>query len=45
MGMLATGYHADFAVLYDDRLDSPAEDIDKVKVIRTYVDGQCVYER
>ena len=45
VGMLAPGYHADFAVLSDDLLDIPAEDIDKVKVIQTYVDGQCVYER
>ena len=45
VGMLAPGYHADFTVLSDDLLDIPAEDIDKVKVIQTYVDGQCVYER
>ena len=44
-GMLAPGYHADFAVLSDDILNIPAEDIDKIKVIQTYVDGQCVYER
>ncbi len=43
--MLAPGYHADFAVLSDDILNIPAEDIDKIKVIQTYVDGQCVYER
>ena len=44
-GMLAPGYHADFAVLSDDILNIPPEDIDKIKVIQTYVDGQCVYER
>ena len=42
-GMLAPGYHADFAVLSDDILKIPSEDIDKVKVIQTYTDGKCVY--
>lgn len=44
-GMLAPGYRADFAVLSDDILNIPSEDIDKVKVVQTYVDGRCVYER
>ena len=44
-GMLAPGYHADFAVLSDDILNIPAEDIDKVKVVQTYAGGRCVYNR
>ena len=44
-GILKSGYHADFAVLSDDILNIPAEDIDKVKVVQTYIGGRCVYER
>ena len=44
-GMLKPGYHADFAVLSDDILNIPAENIDKVKVVQTYIGGRCVYER
>lgn len=44
-GMLAPGYQADFAILSDDILEIPAEDIDKVKVVQTYAGGRCVYQR
>ena len=44
-GMLKAGYHADFAVLSDDILNIPADDIDKVRVVQTYIGGKCVYER
>lgn len=44
-GMLKPGYHADFAVLSDDIMNIPAEDIDKVKVVQTYIGGRCVYNR
>lgn len=42
-GMLAPGYHADFAVLSDDILSLPSEAVDQVKVVQTYVNGTCVY--
>ncbi len=45
IGMLAPGYHADFAVLSEDILQIPAEEIDRVCVTETYVDGRCVYRR
>lgn len=44
-GMLAPGYRADFAVLSNDILHIPSEDIDKIKVLQTYMNGTCVYER
>ena len=44
IGMLAEGYHADFAVLDRDILEVPAEEIDQVRVTATYVDGKCVYK-
>ena len=45
IGMLRPGYCADFAVLSDDILSLPAEDIDKVLVTQTYIGGRCVYSR
>ena len=45
IGMLAKGYHADFAVLSDDILEIPSDDIDKVSVSETYIDGDCVFRR
>lgn len=44
-GMLAPGYRADFAVLSADILQIPPEEIDRVAVVQTYIDGDCVYER
>lgn len=44
-GMLASGYRADFVVLSDDILQVRSEDIDKVKVVQTYIGGTCVYQR
>ncbi len=45
IGTLAAGYRADFAVLSEDILSVPAEEIDRVQVLETYVDGACVYQR
>ena len=44
IGMLAPGYHADFAVLDRDILEIPAEEIDQVRVAETYLDGICIYK-
>ena len=44
-GMLAPGYAADFAVLSDDILAVPSEAIHSIRVIRTYIGGECVYSR
>lgn len=43
IGMLAPGYHADFAVLDRDIIELPADEIDKIHVAETYIDGHCVY--
>ena len=45
VGVLAPGYQADFAVLSDDILALPPEEIDRVKVIETRIGGECVYAR
>lgn len=45
IGMLAEGYHADFAVLDRDLLEVDPSQIDQVKVEETYVDGRCIYHR
>ena len=45
IGVLEPGYHADFAVLDRDIMEIPSDDIDKVRVMETYVDGACVYRR
>lgn len=45
IGMLAPGYHADFVVLDQDIFSVTPEDIDKVQVMETYIDGRCVYHR
>lgn len=43
LGMLKPGYFADFVVLDRDILEIPADEIDKVKVVGTFIDGECVY--
>lgn len=45
IGMLAPGYHADFSVLNDDILTVPSNDIDRIFVTETYIDGICVYQK
>lgn len=45
IGMLKNGYHADFAVLSDDILEVSSDDIDKISVAETYIDGDCVYRK
>lgn len=45
MGMLVPGYRADFAVLSDDILNIPPENIDQIRVEETYMGGKCVYRR
>ncbi len=44
-GVLKKGYLADFIILDRDILKIPADDIDKVKVDATYIDGKPVYHR
>lgn len=43
VGILAPGYHADFAVLSEDLLAAPPENIDRIRVEETYMDGICIY--
>lgn len=45
VGMLKEGYAADFIILDRDILSIPSDDIDKVKVEETYIDGQQVFKR
>lgn len=44
VGMIKEGFCADFIVLDRDILEVDSDDIDKVKVELTYVDGKKVYE-
>ena len=44
-GTLAEGYYADFVVLDKDLSKEKVEDIDKVKVMMTVVNGETVFER
>ena len=43
IGMLIPGYHADFAVLSEDLLTTAPENIDKIRVEETYIDGELIY--
>jgi predicted amidohydrolase YtcJ len=45
VGSLEPGKLADFVVVDTDVLNCPAEDIEKTKVLRTYLGGRLVYER
>ncbi len=45
LGMLVPGYKANFAVLSDDIFEMAGEDLDTVKVLRTYVKGELAYQR
>ena len=45
LGELSPGYYADFIVLDKDILDVPAEDIDKISVKETYINGRLVYKQ
>ena len=45
VGSLEQGKLADFIVLDTDLLTCPADDIRNAKVVSTYVDGRCVFER
>lgn len=45
MGILAPGSRADFAVLSGDILSISPDQIDRIKVMETYIGGKCVYRR
>ena len=45
IGELKEGYWADFIILDKDILSVPADDIDKIQVEETYVNGQQVYKK
>ncbi|WP_167143608.1 amidohydrolase [Canibacter zhoujuaniae] len=44
LGSLAAGKRADFAVLSADPLSVPAEQIGKISVLSTWIDGECVWD-
>lgn len=44
VGMLKEGYSADFIVLDRDIFSIDGEDIDKVKILKTYKEGICIFE-
>lgn len=44
-GMLSPRYRADFAVLSDDILAVPPQEIDQVQVVQTWIGGELVFER
>ena len=43
--MLSPRYRADFAVLSDDILAVPPQEIDQVQVVQTWIGGELVFER
>ncbi len=45
LGAIAEGFHADLAVLSDDPLAIPADELSAITVEQTWLAGQCVYER
>ena len=45
MGELKTGYKADFVILDRDIFTILPEEIDKVQVDKTYISGNCVFDR
>lgn len=45
LGELSSGYYADFIVLDKDILEVDIEDIDKISVEETYINGELVYKR
>jgi predicted amidohydrolase YtcJ len=44
VGMLKEGYSADFIILDRDIFGVDSEDIDKVKILKTYKEGICIFE-
>lgn len=44
VGTLSVGKRADFIVVDRDPLTAPAEDLWKIRVLRTVIDGETVYE-
>lgn len=44
LGQLREGYKADFLILDKDIMKIPGDQIDSVKVEKTYIGGKCVYE-
>ena len=45
IGMLKEGYRADFAVLSRDIFSVPTDEIDRIFVEDTYIDGEKVYSK
>lgn len=45
LGQLKEGYLADFVLLDRDIFTVPSEEIDQIKVMATYIEGDCVYQR
>ena len=43
-GSLEAGKNADFVIMESDIMEIPIEDVPKVKVLQTYVDGKLVYK-
>lgn len=44
-GLLAPGYLADFAVLSEPLLSVSSENIGDIRVLQTYVGGECIFDR
>lgn len=44
-GMLKKGYRADFAVLSENIFEISPDQIDRIRVEETYIDGECVYKK
>lgn len=44
-GMIKEGYEANFAILSDDIFDMDPMKIDEIKVLATYIKGECIFTR
>lgn len=44
-GQIIPGYHADFIILDKDIFNISSEDIDKVKVVETFIKGEQIYKK
>ena len=45
LGQLKKGFRASFIVLSDDIFGVASDEIDRICVEKTYIDGVCVFER
>ena len=45
LGVIRAGYKASFVMLDRDILDTPPDEIDQIRVARTYIRGRLAFEQ